>query len=155
MFEKLKDMAMQQLATRMESNSLGETETKEAAAEGANGIMDVLQSKIGGGKLDEVMALFSGGDMAGNGVFAEAKAKLAATLQAKGMSAEEAGAEATNTTSDVLSSLKDKFLSKDEADASFNLEALTNLIPEGANDLLKNVGGADGLLNKAKSIFGK
>ena len=157
MFENLKQMAMQQLMSKMASNALGATETQEAATEGANGIMDILKSKVAGGNIGEIKDLFSGGDMASNAIFAAAKAKMAETLLAKGMSAEEAEAEAGNTTPDVLNSLKDKFLSTDEADSAFNLDALTNLIPGGAGDMLKNVAGgnAGDLLNKAKNIFGK
>ena len=146
---------MQQLMSKMASNALGATETQEAATEGANGIMDILKAKVAGGKMDEIKDLFSGGNMENNGIFAEAKAKMSETLQAKGMTAEEAEAEAANTTPDVLNSLKDKFQSTDEADAGFNLDALTGILPGGAADLLKNVGGAGDLLNKAKNIFGK
>ncbi len=146
MFESLKQMAIQQLVSKMASNALGATETQEAANEGASGIMDIIQSKIAGGNISEVTDLFSGGgDMTTNGIFAAAKSKMAETLQSKGMSAEEAEVEAANTTPDLLNSLKEKFQSTDEADSAFNLEALSNLIP----------GGAGGVLNAAKNIFGK
>jgi len=145
MFESLKQIAMQQLMAKMASNSLGETQTQEAATEGANGIMEMLQSKIAGGNLAEVKDLFSGGNWENNAAFAEAKAKMSETLQAKGMSAEEAEAEAANTTPDLLNSLKDKFQSTDAADSAFDLEGLANMIP----------GGVGGLLNTAKNIFGK
>jgi len=94
--------------------------------------------------------------MENNGIFSEAISKMTETLQAKGMNAEEAQAEAANATPDLINSLKDKFLSKDAADSQFDLEALTNLIPGGVGDLLK--GAADNpadLLNKAKGMFGK
>jgi len=157
MFERIKQMAIQQLMSKMASNSLGAAETEEAAADGANGIMDILKAKVAGGNLDEIKDLFSGGDMSGNGIFAAAKAKMAETLQAKGMSAEDATAEAESATPDVLNSLKEKFQSSDEADSAFNLDALANLIPGGAGDMLKNVVGdnAGDLLNKAKGLFGK
>ncbi len=145
MFENLKEIAMQQLQSKMASNSLGAKETQEAASEGANGIMGILQEKIAGGKLDEVKDLFSGGNMENNGFFADAKAKMAETLQAKGMNREEAETEAANTTPDLINSLKDRFQSTNEADSAFNLDALSNIIPGGAGDLL----------NKAKNIFGK
>lgn len=45
MLENLKQMAMQQLVSKMASNALGATETQEAATEGANGIMDILKKK--------------------------------------------------------------------------------------------------------------
>lgn len=155
MFESLKQMAMQQLMSKMAGNSLSESATQEAASEGANGIMDVLKSKVASGNLEEVKALFSGGNLENNGAFAEAKAKMAETLQAKGMSAEEAQAEAANTTPDLINSLKGKFESTDEADSAFNLESLTNLLPDGAADLLNKAGGVGGILNQAKNIFGK
>ncbi len=146
MLENLKQMAMQQLMSKMASNALGATETQEAATEGANGIMGIITSKIAGGNLDMVTDLFSGGgNMENNGIFAEAKAKMVETLQSKGMSAEDATAEAANTTPDLINSLKEKFQSTDEADSAFDLGALSNLIP----------GGAGGLLNTAKNLFGK
>ena len=155
MFETLKQLAIQQLMAKMASNSLGETATQEAANEGASGIMDMLKAKVAGGNMDEVKDLFSGGDMENNAAFAEAKAKMAETLQAKGMSAEEAEAEAANTTPDVLNSLKDKFQSKDEADSAFDLESLTNMLPGGAGELLNKAGGLGGILNTAKNLLGK
>jgi len=144
MFDKLKQMAMQRLMAKMASNVLGAKETEEAAAEGSNGIMDIIQSKIAGGGLDQVKDLFSGGNVENNGIFAEAKAKMAETLQGKGMSADEARAEAENTTPDLINSLKERFESKDEADSEFDLESLTSMIP----------GGLGGLVNKAKSLLG-
>ena len=155
MFEQLKQRAMQQLMAKMGANALGATETQEAATEGASGIMDILKAKVAGGKMDEVKDLFSGASMENNSIFTEAKAKMSETLQAKGMTAEEADAEAANTTPDVLNSLKDKFQSKEEGDSAFDLDSLTNLLPGGVGDLLKNAGGAGDLLNKAKGFLGK
>ena len=155
MFESLKQLAMQQLMSKMASNSLSDSATQEAASEGANGIMDVLKSKVASGNLEEVKALFSGGNLENNGAFAEAKAKMAETLQAKGMSAEEAQAEAENTTPDLINSLKGKFESKDEADSAFNLEGLTSMLPSGAADLLNKAGGVGNIMNQAKNLFGK
>jgi len=144
MFDKLKQMAMQRLMAKMASNVLGAKETEEAAVEGSNGIMDIIQSKLAGGGLDQVKDLFSGGNVENNGLFAEAKAKMAETLQGKGMSADEARAEAENTTPDLINSLKERFESKDEADSAFDLESLSSLIP----------GGLGGLMDKAKGLLG-
>jgi hypothetical protein len=154
MLEALKQMAIKQLMSKMASNALGATETQEAASEGAGGIVEILMSKVSGGQLDQVKDLFSGGNIEESGIFAEAKAKMQETLQAKGMSAEEAQAEAANTTPDVLNSLKERFQSSDEADSAFDLDNLSNLLPGAAGDLLKSVGGAGGLLNKAKNLLG-
>ena len=154
MLDILKQMAIKQLMNKMGPNSLGAAETQAAASQGAGGIMEILMSKISGGQLDQVKDLFSGGNVEGNGIFAEAKAKMQETLQAQGMSAEEAQAEAANTTPDVLNSLKERFQSSDEADSGFDLNNLSNLIPGAAGDLLKNVGGAADLLNKAKNLLG-
>ncbi len=154
MLEVLKQMAIKQLMSKMASNALGAAETQEAASEGAGGIMDILMSKVSGGQLDQVKDLFSGGNLEESGIFAEAKAKMQETLQAKGMSAEEAQAEAANTTPDVLNSLKERFQSSDEADSAFDLNNLSNLLPGGAGEILKNIGGAGDLLNKAKNLLG-
>ena len=154
MLDILKQMAIKQLMNKMGPNSLGAAETQAAASQGAGKIMEILMSKISGGQLDQVKDLFSGGNVEGNGIFAEAKAKMQETLQAQGMSAEEAQAEAANTTPDVLNSLKERFQSSDEADADFDLGNLANLIPGGAGEILKNVGGVGGLLNKAKNLLG-
>jgi len=143
MFEQLKNIAIQKLMTKMASNALGSSETSEAATEGAGAIMDSIKSKIGGGKIDEVKALFSGENMESNGIFQEAKSKMSEILQSKGMSAEEATAEAESATPDLIAGLKEKFESSDSADAGFDLGALTNLIPGNAGDLL----------NKAKNLF--
>lgn len=156
MLENLKQLAVQQLISKMASNSLSESATQEAATEGASGIMDIIKSKIAGGNLEDVTALFSGQSMEGNGVFAEAKSKLMETLQAKGMNAEEATAEAANTAPDLINSLKDKFLSTDAADSAFNLEALSGLVSGSAGDMLKNAVGDNvgGILDKAKNLLG-
>lgn len=58
------------------------------------------------------------------------------------MSASEAQAEAQNTAPDLINSLKDKFLSQDEADKSFDLGAIADI-----------AGGAGGILNMAKKLF--
>ncbi len=159
---------MQRLMAKMASNALGATETQEAATEGANGIMDLIKSKVAGGNAAEVKDLFSGGgDMESNSIFQEAKGKLSQVLQAKGMSAEDAEAEAANTAPDLIAGMKEKFESNDEADNAFDLDGLANMIPGGLGNIVKNVagslkGGADGaaggvgdLLGKAKDIFGK
>jgi len=96
--------------------------------------------------------MFSGQNLESNGLFGEAKQKLAAVLESKGMSSEEASAEAERTAPDLVAGLKEKFESTDEADKEFNLEGLANLIPGGAGDLLKNV-DAGSLINAAKKLF--
>jgi len=143
MFDSLKRMAMQKLAEKMMGNALSADATSAAAEEGAGAVMETIKSKLAGGNLDQIKDLFSGGDMESNEVFQNAKEKLSAVLQSKGMSAEDAQAEAANTAPDLINGLKEKFLSKEEADSEFNLESLTDLIPGDAADLL----------NKAKSLF--
>lgn len=156
MLQVLKQMAIKQLMSKMASNALGAAATQQAASQGAGGIMDIIMSKVSGGQLDQVTDLFSaGGNVENNGIFGEAMAKMQETLQAQGMSAEEAQAEAANTTPDVLNSLKERFQSSDEADKDFDLSNLAGLIPGGAGDLLNKVGGAGGILNAAKNLLGK
>ena len=155
MFESLKRIAMQKLMEKMTSNKLGEAETSAAAEEGSNAIMDTIQSKLAGGGLTEVMEMFKGGNLESNGIFGEAKNKLASILESKGMTSEEAQGEAERTAPDLIAGLKEKFDSKEEADQEFNLESLAGMVPgdllNKAQDLLG--GNAGDLLNKAKGLF--
>jgi len=144
MFDSLKRMAMQKLAEKMQGNSLNPEATSAAAEEGAGAVMESLKAKLAGGNIDQIKDLFSsGGNMESNEIFQNAKEKLSEVLQSKGMSADDAQAEAANTAPDLINGLKEKFLSQDDADSEFNLESLTNLIPGNAADLL----------NKAKNLF--
>jgi len=143
MFDSLKRMAMQRLAQKMMGNVLSPSDTSAAAEEGAGALMESLKSKLAGGNIDQIKDLFSGGDMESNEVFQNAKEKISEVLQKKGMTPEEARAEAENTAPDLINGLKEKFLSQDEADSEFNLEKFSELIPGNAADLL----------NKAKNLF--
>lgn len=144
MFDSLKRMAMQKLAEKMISNSLGAEATSAAAEQGAGAVLESIKAKLGSGGIDQVKDLFSGGNMESNDLFQDAKSKLSQILQEKGMNAEEAEAEAGRTAPDLINGLKEKFQSNDEADSEFDLENLTKLIPGNAGDLL----------NKAKNLFG-
>ncbi len=145
MFEQLKQLAVQKLNERMTSNSLGQNETQEAANEGSNFLMDLVQQKITGGGLSQVQDLFSqGGDsLQNNGIFQNLQGKLSEILQQKGMNAEEARAEAEATAPDFINSIRDRFESKEEADNAFDLGAITNMIP----------GNAGNVINKLKDLF--
>ncbi len=155
MFESLKRIAMQKLVEKMSSNSLGGEETSAAAEEGAGAMMDSIQSKLAGGNIGDVLAMFKGENLESNGIFNEAKSKLASILESKGMSSEEAQGEAERTAPDLVASLKAKFDSNEESDSEFNLESLASLVPgdllNKAQDLLG--GNAGDLLNKAKNLF--
>jgi len=155
MFESLKKLAMQKLAEKMSSNSLGSAETSAAAEEGAGAVLESIKSKLAGGNLSEVMGMFNGENLENNSVFSEAKSKLAEILESKGMSTEEAQAEAEQTAPDLVASMKEKFESNDDADQEFSLDSLSGMIPgdlmEKAQDLLK--GNAGDLLNQAKKLF--
>jgi len=144
MFDSLKRMAMQKLAEKMMSNSLGAEATNAAAEQGAGAVLESIKAKLGSGGIDQVKDLFSGGNMESNELFQDAKSKLSQVLQDKGMSSEEANAEAERTAPDLINGLKEKFQSTEEADSEFNLDSLTQLIPGNAGDLL----------NKAKNLFG-
>lgn len=145
MFDQLKEMAVQQLTQKMFSNSLGENETKEAASEGSNALMDMVKSQIAAGGLSQVQDLFSkgGNSMESNGLFQNLQGKLSEILQNKGMNADEAQQEAANTAPDFINSIRDKFESKDEADNAFDLNSITSLIPGNAGDAI----------NKLKNLF--
>lgn len=146
MLDQLKNLALQKLQEKMTGNSLGATETSEAASEGAGSLIDSIKEKISGGQIDEVKDLFSqkGESLENNGIFQNVQGKIAEILQSKGMSAEEAQTEAKATAPDVLNSIKDKFTSNDEADNAFDLGSLTGLLGGNAGDLL----------NKAKGLLG-
>jgi len=155
MLGSLKRIAMQRLMQKMASNVLGGAETSAAAEEGAGALIESIKAKLAGGNASEVQEMFRGENLENNGIFGEAKAKMAAILESKGMSAEEATAEAERTTPDLVAGLKEKFESKDEADQEFNLEALAGMNPtellNKAQDLLG--GNAGDLLSKAKKLF--
>lgn len=145
MFDQLKQMAVQKLTEKMLNNSLGANETQEAASEGGNALMQMVQSQIAKGGMSQVQDLFSkGGDsMESNGLFQDLKGQLSGILQNKGMNAEEAEKEAASTAPDFINTLRDKFESKDEADSAFNLESITSMIPGNAGDAI----------NKLKNLF--
>ena len=155
MLGSLKRIAMQKLIEKMASNALGGAETNAAAEEGAGAIIESIKAKLAGGQAGEVQEMFRGENLENNGLFSEAKSKLAAVLESKGMSAEEASAEAERTAPDLVSGLKEKFESQAEEDQEFNLENLGNMNPADllnkAQDLLG--GNAGDLFNKAKNLF--
>lgn len=144
MLDLLKTMAMQKLAEKMAPNSLGVSETQNAASEGASELISSLTQGLGAGQLSQVTSLFSndGNSTESNTIFQGIQSKLGDILQNQGMSAQEAQAEAQSTAPDLINSLKDKFLSQDEADKGFDLSSLTDL-----------AGGAGGMLDIAKKLF--
>jgi len=144
MLELIIKMAMQKLAEKMGPNSLGQNETQNAASEGASELINRLTQGIGGGQLSQITSLFSndGNSTESNPVFQGIQSKLGEILQNQGMSAQDAQAEAQNTAPDLINSLKDKFLSQDEADKGFDLGAIAEM-----------AGGAGGILNIAKKLF--
>ena len=135
---------MQQLAEKMAPNSLGQNETQNAANEGASELINSLTQGIGGGQLSQITSLFSndGNSTESNPLFQGIQSKLGDILQNQGMNKQEARAEAQNTAPDLINSLKDKFLSQDEADKDFDLGAIAEM-----------AGGASGILNMAKKLF--
>lgn len=145
MLEQLKQLAFAKLQEKMGSNSLGAEATKGAAEEGASSLISGLMEKVGAGDLSAVTSLFSndGNATEDNDVFQNLKGKLSEILQEKGMSANEAQEEAGTIAPSLVDSLKDKFLSSDSADTSFNLESLSGLVQ----------GDTGGLLDKAKDLF--
>jgi len=146
MLDQLKKLATQKLQETMSGNSLGASETTEAAGEGASSLINSIKEKLSSGQLDQVKDLFSqdGESLENNEIFKNVQEKIAEVIQAKGMNAEDAQQEAKATTADVLNGIKEKFASKDEADSAFSLEALTGLLGGNAGDLL----------NKAKGFLG-
>lgn len=144
MFGSLKQLAMRKLMEKMASNALSGEATSAAASEGAGALIESIKAKLGAGGIGQVTELFNGENLESNELFGEAKQKMAGILQSKGMSAEEAQAEAERTTPDLVAGLKEKFQSEAEEDKEFDLSNLTNMIPGNAGDLL----------NKAKNLLG-
>lgn len=149
MFDKLKQIALQRLMSKMAGNSLSDAATGEAASEGVEALLGSLK----GGDMSQITALLGGASSGDNAVLSGLQGKLGEILQAKGMSAEEASAESANTAQDLVAGLKEKFESSAEEDKDFDLSALTGLLGGNAGGLLG--GNAGGILNAAKNILGK
>jgi len=107
MFGSLKQLAMRKLMEKMASNVLSGDATSAAAEEGAGALIESIKSKLGAGGIGQVQGLFKGENLESNDLFGEAKQKMASILQSKGMSAEEASAEAERTTPDLINGLKE------------------------------------------------
>ena len=140
---------------KMASNALGGAETSAAAEEGAGALIESIKAKLAGGNVGEVQEMFKGENLENNGLFGEAKGKLAEILQAKGMSADDAQAEAERTAPDLVAGLKEKFESNAEEDKEFDLSSLAGMNPADllgkAQELLG--GNAGSILNQAKKLF--
>jgi len=149
MLDIIKNLAQNALAEKF-GNIAGDTAAQSEA--GANGLMDVIQSQLGSGGISALTGLLSGQGDGGN-ILSELQDKLGGALQQNGISADEAKAQAAQTAPDLLNTLKDKFLSQDQADAGFDLSQLSGLLGGGGGDLLSKAKGAANLLNTAKSLF--
>lgn len=145
MFEQLKKMAFEKLGESMFSNSLDSNNTKAAAEEGASSLISSITEKLGSGGLDQITDLFSGSDegMQQNGLFESVKNQFSGVLENKGMNRAEAEQEADSVLPGLIGSLKEKFMSTNEADKDFDLGALANI----------GEGGIGGILDKAKGFF--
>lgn len=145
MLEQLKNMALQQLMNKMGANSLGATETSAAASQGSNALVDIIKAQVSGGQLSQITDLFSnnGNTSESNGIFQELQTKMQDILQAQGMNADEAAAEAQATTPNLIDGIKAKFESQDSADSAFDLNNIAGLIG----------GDAGNILNKIKSFL--
>lgn len=92
MLEQIKKIAMQQLAEKMASNSLGQQETQNAANQGASQLINSLTEGITNGQLGQITSLFSndGNSTQSNPLFQGLQGKMADILQNQGMAAPEA-----------------------------------------------------------------
>jgi len=84
-----------------------------------------------------------------NPLFAGIKGKIQESLQAQGMSAEEAATEAEATAPNVIDAMKEKFASQAEEGKGFDLAQVAQLATGGGG---LNVGN---VINVAKNILGK
>ncbi len=154
MLDQLKRLAMQQLMNKMAGNKLGESETQAAAEQGANGLLETITGALGGGGAGQLKDLLSNNGNASeeNGLFQNIQSKIQESLQAQGMTEDEAKAEAAETAPSIIDGIKQKFESEAEEDKGFDLGAFTQLAQGGLGDMLKNPGG---LMDAAKNILGK
>lgn len=148
MFDQIKKLAMQKLGEQMLDNALSPSATNEAADEGANSIVSTITSMIGSGSLSQITDLFSGSDdgMEDNGLFKDVLSQFSGVLESKGMDSSSAQNEAQSVLPSIIGSLKEKFVSEDDADSDFDLSQLANFA--GDQD------GLGGLMDKAKGLFG-
>ncbi|CAM4422144.1 hypothetical protein ZORO111903_20450 [Zobellia roscoffensis] len=146
MIDQLKSLAFDKLKDAMAPNSLGEGETTAAAEQGSAALVNSLMENISAGDLGSITSLFSneGNTSEDNDVFKLIVGKLAGILQGQGMDASSAQSEANNIAPDLINSLKEKFMSNDDADSSFDLGSIGSLLGGGE---------AGDLLGKAKSLF--
>lgn len=140
----LKKLAIQKLTERFLSGSLNPSDTKSAAEEGANSLLDIVKSNISAGSVSDIVSLFSNdkNPTESNPIFGLFKDKIGSILQSKGLGESEATSEASSVSLGVIEDIKEKFLSNDEADSKFDL-----------NDIAGLLGGGGNLLDKAKSLF--
>lgn len=139
MLDIIKNLAQNALAEKF-SNIAGDTAAQSEA--GANGLMDIIQSQLGSGDLSALTGLLSGQGDAGN-IISQLQDKIGGALEQNGIGAEEAKSQAAQAAPDLLNTLKDKFLSQDQADAGFDISQLAGLVG----------GDAGGILNKVKNLF--
>jgi len=157
MFELLKKMVMQQIASKVMGSSLGAAAGGAVAEQGAGAFVSMIQEKMGAGGLSEITSMFTGGDGA-NEMVSGFSNKLGNIMQEQGMPAEEATEKVGNAVPDIMNTLKEKFASTDAADSGFDLSALAGLaggaggMLGGAADMLKGANAGD-LLGKAKNLF--
>lgn len=140
MLEQLKNLAMQKLQEKMSANSLNEQATNEAANEGAGALLESLK----GGDISQITALLSGNSEGASGIMQNLQGKIGDILQSKGMGQEEAQGEASNVAGNLVNSLKEKFESTSEEDKDFDLGQIGSLLGGNAGDILnkaKNIFG--------------
>ncbi len=145
MLDQIKSFVLGKLSEHMGPNSLGDSDTKAAAEEGANSVIDTITEDLKGGNVDELKSLFSddGNATEDSPIFQKIKTSLSGILQKKGMAPEEAEKEAASAAPGLIEGLKAKFASEDEADSGFDLGNIAGLL----------TGGVGGLVDKAKSLF--
>lgn len=149
MLDIIKSLAQNALAEKF-GNIAGDTAAQSEA--GANGLMDVIQNQLGSGDLSALTGLLSGQGNGGN-ILSELQNKLGGALEQNGISAAEAKEQAAQAAPDLLNTLKDKFLSQDEADSGFDIGQIAGLLGGGGGGLLGKAAGAANLLNTAKNLF--
>lgn len=149
MFENLLDLVKQNAGDAIINNPAIPNEHNDAAIQtAAGGIMDHLKGMVASGGTESISGLLSGGDLSNNPEVAKISGSVAGSLASKfGISSEQATGVAASLIPMVMGSLVKK--TNDPNDKSFDMGSIISAVAGG------NTGGIGGLLNTAKSIFGK
>ncbi len=149
MFDELLNLVKQNSDAAIVQNTSIPNEYNESAMKDAtSSITDILKNQISGGGLQNIMAMFTGGQLSGltdNPIVKQIMEKFSGSLQSNyGVKAEDANQSSASLIPDVLKQFVQK--TNDPQDSSFDLQSM-----------MTQFGGADGKLglDDLKGFAGK